>query len=399
MGAFKMTKPKYWNQSLLWIGAAISIAEIITGTLLAPLGLQKGLLAIFLGHFIGCFVFLLPASYIATAQKKTAIETTDDSFGKLGVNLFSLINGLQLIGWTAVMIIYAAQAMTGVSKRWFSFSNFPLMAILVAAFIIIWLLLNNTWFFKLNNAMVIILFIGVLIMIAVMFTGSAHSNAAITGGMSFGAAVELNVTMALSWLPLIGDYSKTSGKPFKWALVSAGSYCFGSLLMFSIGLTTVIITGYQDFTAWLAQSNLGVLALIIIIFSTVTTTYLDAYSAAVSFNNVFKGKHNNYLGVAVTVGGLVLALVLSMNVYINFLYFIGSVFAPLYAIVFANYWRKSQVIPKYVNFALWILGIFGYYQLQRFDFFGGTTLLIGLILVVFVLALQVPFGARRKQRE
>ncbi|GAF38221.1 predicted hydroxymethylpyrimidine transporter CytX [Agrilactobacillus composti DSM 18527 = JCM 14202] len=96
-----MTKPKYWNQSLLWIGAAISIAEIITGTLLAPLGLQKGLLAIFLGHFIGCFVFLLPASYIATAQKKTAIETTDDSFGKLGVNLFSLINGLQLIGWTA----------------------------------------------------------------------------------------------------------------------------------------------------------------------------------------------------------------------------------------------------------------------------------------------------------
>ena len=48
------------NQFLLWFGAAISIAEIITGTLIAPLGLVKGSLAIIIGHLIGAFLLLLP---------------------------------------------------------------------------------------------------------------------------------------------------------------------------------------------------------------------------------------------------------------------------------------------------------------------------------------------------
>ena len=38
---------------LLWAGAAISISEIYTGGLIAPLGFQKGLLAIIVGHIIG----------------------------------------------------------------------------------------------------------------------------------------------------------------------------------------------------------------------------------------------------------------------------------------------------------------------------------------------------------
>jgi Purine-cytosine permease and related proteins len=46
---------------LLWLGAAISIAEIVTGTLLAPLGWTMGITAIILGHLIGCVLFLFPA--------------------------------------------------------------------------------------------------------------------------------------------------------------------------------------------------------------------------------------------------------------------------------------------------------------------------------------------------
>ncbi|MCD7869237.1 MAG: putative hydroxymethylpyrimidine transporter CytX, partial [Enterocloster clostridioformis] len=35
--------------SLIWFGAGVSIAEILTGTYLAPLGFGKGLAAIVLG--------------------------------------------------------------------------------------------------------------------------------------------------------------------------------------------------------------------------------------------------------------------------------------------------------------------------------------------------------------
>ncbi|MEG2174493.1 MAG: putative hydroxymethylpyrimidine transporter CytX, partial [Oscillospiraceae bacterium] len=43
-----------FSNGLLWFGAAVSIAEILTGTFIAPLGFGKGVTAILLGHLIGC---------------------------------------------------------------------------------------------------------------------------------------------------------------------------------------------------------------------------------------------------------------------------------------------------------------------------------------------------------
>jgi purine-cytosine permease-like protein len=43
-----------FENGLIWFGAAVSIAEILTGTYFAPLGFTKGLLAIVTGHVIGC---------------------------------------------------------------------------------------------------------------------------------------------------------------------------------------------------------------------------------------------------------------------------------------------------------------------------------------------------------
>ena len=43
--------------ALIWFTAAISMAEILTGTWFAPLGWQQGLIAIVVGHFIGCLLY------------------------------------------------------------------------------------------------------------------------------------------------------------------------------------------------------------------------------------------------------------------------------------------------------------------------------------------------------
>ena len=41
-----------FENGLIWFGAGVSIAEILTGTYLAPLGKGKGLAAIIVGHII-----------------------------------------------------------------------------------------------------------------------------------------------------------------------------------------------------------------------------------------------------------------------------------------------------------------------------------------------------------
>jgi len=202
--------------------------------------------------------------------------------------------------------------------------------------------------------------------------------------MSFGSAVELNVTMALSWLPLIGDYTRTATQPWRASLASVSGYFLGSVAMFAIGLFTVVLTGQADFTTVLAQSNIGSLALLVIVFSTVTTTFMDAYSAATNLNNLFHRGHVNLWGVAVTVVGLGVALTVSMAYYQNFLYAIGAVFSPLFAILAVSVFGLKKRLAVGWNFAWWVVGVVGYSWLQKIDFIGGTTLLLLIVLSLAV---------------
>ena len=48
-----------FENSLIWFGAGVSLAEILTGTYFAPLGFAKGTLAILIGHVIGCTMLFL----------------------------------------------------------------------------------------------------------------------------------------------------------------------------------------------------------------------------------------------------------------------------------------------------------------------------------------------------
>ena len=63
-----------FENGLIWFGAGVSIAEILTGTYLTPLGMGKGLLAIIVGHIIGCLMLFL-AGVIGGKVRKSAMET------------------------------------------------------------------------------------------------------------------------------------------------------------------------------------------------------------------------------------------------------------------------------------------------------------------------------------
>jgi putative hydroxymethylpyrimidine transporter CytX len=367
---------------LLWLGAAISIAEIVTGTLIAPLGIGLGLTAIIIGHLIGCFIFLLPAAYISAKQSKSAIQVADIAFGKIGILIFSFLNALQLLGWTAVMIVNAQLSVNGITKHLFGFHSVALVSIVIAALIIIWLLFNHDWLFRINNIVVILLAIGSLLIIWAIFDAGQLVATPSSASMTFGSAIELNVTMALSWLPLIGDYTQQSKRPFLDSFVSSAGYFIGSCIMFIIGLVTVIVTGESDFATVLAHSNLGILALLIIVFSTVTTTFMDAYSAATNIKNIFPNFKTNLTAIIITLIGLLIAIFISMTYYQNFLYTIGAVFAPLFAIIFATFFLVKRKLPIWISFVWWIIGFMLYSYVQKLDLILGTTLPLLIIMCV-----------------
>ena len=387
-----MEEVRLRNLFLLWFGAAISIAEIVTGTLMAPLGFGRGILAIIIGHVIGCFGFLLPAGYISAHYQSTAIKVTQLTFGKQGVRLFSLLNVLQLLGWTAVMIVNAQLAMSVLTQSFFHWQSKLLMSGIVAGLIILWLLLRHDWLFKINNWVVLLLTLAMIVFVVSLLQKAPTTHAPQPSALSFNNAVELNVTMALSWLPVIGDYTKQTRHPIQTSWCSVLGYFGGSVAMFVLGLSIARWTGRTDISQALAQSQLGLIALLIVVFSTVTTTFMDAYSAATNLQNLNAKVPVNAAAIGITIVGFFIAIGISLQYYENFLYAIGAAFTPLFAIVFVSVFVIKQRLALVWNFAWWLLGIVAYYGLQQLNLIFGPTfwLLITESLAVYLTSKVTP---------
>lgn len=114
-GILSNEKTSTFQNGLIWFGAGVSLAEILTGTAFAPLGMAKGFAAILLGHIIGCAMMLL-AGLIGGRTGRSAMETVKMSFGQKGGLLFAFLNVLQLVGWTAIMIYDGALAVGGILR-------------------------------------------------------------------------------------------------------------------------------------------------------------------------------------------------------------------------------------------------------------------------------------------
>lgn len=372
-----------FENGLIWFGAGVSLAEILTGTYFAPLGFGKGVLAIILGHIIGCTMLFL-AGVIGGKTRRSAMETVKMSFGEKGGVFFSFLNVLQLVGWTAIMIYDGALAANGVlhTGRW-------VWCLVIGALIILWIVIGITNLGKINTVAMAALFILTLVLSRVIFGDGLVAGA---GGdaMTFGAAVELSVAMPLSWLPLISDYTREAKEPVKATAVSAVVYGVVSCWMYVIGMNAAIYTGESDIANIMVKAGLGIAGLLIIVFSTVTTTFLDAYSAGISSESVFSKINGKYAAIVVTVIGMIGAIVYPMDNITDFLYLIGSVFAPMIAIQIADFFilkRKDslRVSLDVMNGVIWVIGFILYRILMNVDIPLGNTLPDMVITIVICI--------------
>lgn len=392
----EMKRTGIFENGLIWFGAAVSLAEILTGTYIAPLGFQKGLAAILVGHLIGC-VLLFLSGVIGGSVRKSAMESVKMSFGQKGSLLFAILNVLQLVGWTAIMIYDGAIAADGImhTGRW-------VWCLVIGALIILWILVGVTNLGKINTIAMAALFILTLVLCKVIFIDSGMAGAGLDdGSMSFGAAVELSVAMPLSWLPLISDYTREAEKPVKATAASAIVYGLVSCWMYVIGMGAAIFTGEYDIALIMVKAGLGIAGLIIVIFSTVTTTFLDAYSAGVSAETIFSGVRGKYAAVLVTVIGIVGAIVYPMDNITDFLYLIGSVFAPMIAVQIADFFfLKRNAEEKTVqisNLIVWAIGFIVYRILMRIDLPLGNTLPDMVITILLCLLVAKCTGGRQER--
>ncbi|MBU5477657.1 putative hydroxymethylpyrimidine transporter CytX [Eubacterium sp. MSJ-13] len=381
-----------FENGLIWFGAGLSIAEILTGTSFASLGFSRGVLAIIIGHIIGC-VMLFCAGIIGGKERKSAMDTVTMSFGADGSKFFAFLNVLQLVGWTSIMIYDGALAANGI----FNTGNW-VWCLVIGALIILWVVIGITNLGKINTVAMAALFILTIIMCKVIFFSDASGVKVSGDTMSFGAAVELAVAMPLSWLPLISDYTREAKEPVKATLVSTIVYGIVSCWMYIIGMGAAIFTGESDVAQIMVKAGLGIVGLLIVVFSTVTTTFLDAYSAGISSETILSKLNGKYVTIAVTVIGTAAAILFPMDDITDFMYLIGSVFAPMIAIQIADYFilkaDKSSKKVDISNASIWVVGFILYRYLMTVDIPVGNTLPDMAVTIVIAVVVGKIIGEK-----
>ena len=381
-------KTSVFENGLIWFGAAVSIAEILTGTYFASLGFLKGLFAIVLGHIVGCILLFL-AGMIGAKTQKSAMDTVKISFGTKGGIFFAILNILQLFGWTGIMIYDGASATQGILP----IGHF-IWCIVIGGLILVWILIGVKNLGKLNVIAMSALFLMTIILSFIIFKGGTAFDKG-DNSMSFGAAMELSIAMPLSWLPLISDYTKEAKEPVKATAASSIVYGFVSIWMYIIGMSAALFTMESDIAKILLKAGLGIMGLFIVVLSTVTTTFLDVYSAGLSTESIFSKIKSKWVAVAVTVIGTLGAIVLPMDDITGFLYLIGSVFAPMIAIQIADFFilkiSNDKKLFSIKNIIIWVTGFIIYRILMKFDTPIGSTIPSMLITIFISVAVSNVF--------
>lgn len=367
-----------FTNGLIWFGAAVSVAEIEAG-----IQSGKNWAALLLGHLLGG-AMLFAIGLMGAQSRKNAMETTTSAFGKYGSKFFAILNLCQLLGWTSVMIAQGSAAISGLKLAVPSAITSAVIAALVACGVIVGLKSAAR-----IGSIAMVLLVALVAVLSFKLFGNAESASATSHALPFLAAFELSVAMPLSWLPLISDYTKEAEKPVAATAASALAYTAMSIWMYAIGMAISTLGPEATLPSAILAMGLGIPGIVIILFSTVITTFFDAYSSGESAKTIWNKANSKIVGVVVCVLGVVLAVSGIMERYVNFLYLISSVFAPMAVVLLvSHYIVKKQA--RIWNLISWLAG-FTVYQ------FAGNSPIGATITAMFIAGALALFGKLSKK--
>jgi len=380
---------------LLWAGVAISLAEIWAGGFLAPMGFWMGFWAIILGHIIGN-TFMALGGVVGSDYGIMSMVSVRPSFGIRGSNLGALINIIQLIGWASIMLIIGGRAGAMLGKPLggiLASDNFWIVLIGIGT--LTWALFTgrSVWKFMQTAAVVALLLICALMSWVSLREFGGEILAVKPKDMPFMIGLDLVIAMPISWMPLVSDYSRFAKNSVSSFWNTWWGYFIVSSWMYLLGLMATLATGETDPGALVLQImgkiGFAVPALIMVVFSTITSDFPDVYSATCSMLNISQKIGSKTIMWIAGILSILVALVFPMEQYENFLFFIGAMFMPLFGVVLTDYFivrrRRLDVDALYRDD-----GVYSYFK--GFNLIALLSWAIGFVTYEFIAVMKFSIG-------
>jgi putative hydroxymethylpyrimidine transporter CytX len=374
--------------AILWGDLAVSLLIIAAGSLLVPsLSTKEALLVIVVGNVAGAGL-LAAAGVIGS---KTGVPTMVSLRAVLGIRgsyLGSGFNILQLVGWAALEIIIMAKLASGLSDHFLGFSayyawlvGFAVLGTAMAlggpvAVVRQWMQKFGVWVVLAASA-----WLTIRLFDAYDF-GAIWDVEGEGGTQNIFHGLDLVISLPVSWLPLVGDFSRFARRAAPAAVGTYAGYGLANVWFFALGALYVsaLNTDYVGFfnggafVDMLVPLTFGWLALVALLAGESDEVFANIYSTAVSLRNVVPQAGHAALTLLVGAVALVLAIVLDALAYEPFLLLIGGVFVPLFGIFLADFFvvrrQRYEVEDLYredgaywytggvnvVSVAVWLLG-------------------------------------------
>jgi nucleobase:cation symporter-1, NCS1 family len=336
--------------AVLWGDLGIGLLVLVSGGLLVPgLGFGAALVAIVLGSVVGVTLLSLGATAGADHGLATMVLFRP-VLGVRGSWIPSVLNWLQLVGWTAVELWAMSYVADLVVRESFGLSARPLWLIAAAAVstgLALWgpVGVIRLWLERFGVWLVGAISIAVTVLVLSADGLAASLSAPGDGSLTFGPALDLVIAMPVSWLPLVADYTRFSSRPRYAFAGTFWGYLVANVWLYSLGAMIVLATNGQPSPAGIATGILalaggsiaGILFLVALLVGETDEAFADIYSGAVSLKNAIPKVPQSVLIVGIGAIATVLAGWLSMERYETFLFLIGSVFVPLFGVLIADY--------------------------------------------------------------
>ncbi len=417
------------DTGLLWGNLGISLLVIVAGAALVPaLSLPDALVAILLGCVIGS-VMLAVAGAIGADARVPGMVLMRSPLGRRGSYLPTGINVLQGLGWTVFELLIIATAAAALSDELFAFRAQWLWTVVFGVAALALALLGPIGFVRrfVRRFAVWTVPVAVVYLTWWALDGAdlgALWDASGEGGLSVWQGADIVVGITVSWIPYAPDYTRFSSSR-RDALVGTGvGYFVPDAWLLTLGAVLVLSYDLSDPAALPAAVVGAGLATALALFALLVTetdeAFANAYSASVSLQNIVPRVPQPALIVLVTGTATVGALVVDLVAYQSFLFLLGSVFVPLFAVLLADWlaagrhysaddvfaapaWRPGLVAAWIVGFALyqwlypsgpsWWIDLVG--NLSPPDWSIGATMPSFVASFTLALALTVAVGRPR----
>ncbi|MEV6412125.1 cytosine permease [Kribbella sp. NPDC051718] len=331
----------FLDQFTLWGNFGISLFGPVTGALVAAYtgSLVKGLIAVVVGCGIGALV-LGGAAVFGSHTGAPAMASLRGLFGRRGSMAPTVLNIAQNIGWATMEIIVISQAAVAVtSERW------RWLFVLIAGFIATAMAVRPLGSVKLLRKFMVWLVLLASVYLFIQVLSKPVHDLPQDSVFGFWPGVDLAAAGVVSFAPLAADYTRHSRTNKAAFAGSALGYGLAAILYYALGVIAVatLQTNSTDVITALVTLPAGAIALFVLLVDEVDEAYANVYSTTMAAHNLIGHLDRRWISVAIGILATVLALFVDLGNYTQFLYLIGSVFIPLFAVAIADFFVVSKM--------------------------------------------------------